>query len=101
MRAVAQTVVTGRPEFLRDATPRRARRDGWYAYAAALPIFKGARVAGAFLIVGDARDPFAALDERFLVALGQQMGAALESADLYERLAERMLQREDGAARAG
>jgi signal transduction histidine kinase len=97
--AVSQTVATQRPEFVRDDTPRRARREGWYAYAAALPIFKGASVAGAFLIVGDARDPFAALDDRFLVALGQQMGAALESADLYQRLAERSHELERLAAR--
>ncbi|UCF39710.1 MAG: GAF domain-containing sensor histidine kinase [Gemmatimonadota bacterium] len=98
-RAVSQTLVTGRPEFVRDDVPRRARRDGWYAYAAALPIFMGGNVAGALLIVGDARDPFAALDERFLVALGQQMGAALESADLYQRLAERSRELERLAAR--
>ena len=41
------------------------------------------------VIVGDARDPFAALDTRFLVALGQQVGGALESADLYRRLEAR------------
>jgi signal transduction histidine kinase len=46
-------------------------------------------VTGALVIVGDARDPFAALDEDFLVALGQQVGAALENADLYARLQAR------------
>jgi signal transduction histidine kinase len=70
-----------------------------YSYAAALPVLRGTDVVGAMLIVGDARDPFAALDDRFLVALGQQVGAALESADLYRRLAERTRELERLAAR--
>ena len=41
-------------------------------------------VAGVMLIVGDARDPFTALDIPFLRALGQQVGAALENADLNQ-----------------
>jgi signal transduction histidine kinase len=59
---------------------------GDFAYAAALPVAQGGDVRGAMLIVGDARDPFAALDESFLKALGQQVGAALENADLDRRL---------------
>jgi signal transduction histidine kinase len=51
------------------------------------------------VIVGDARDPFAALDTRFLVALGQQVGAALESADLYRSLEVRKSELERLAAR--
>ena len=58
-------------------------------YAAALPVFRGAEVAGVLVILGDARDPFTALDDRFLVALGQQVGAALENAELYRRLRAR------------
>jgi signal transduction histidine kinase len=46
-------------------------------------------VTAALLLVGDARDPFTALDETFLRALGSQIGAALEHADLYRRLAAR------------
>jgi signal transduction histidine kinase len=42
--------------------------------------------------VGDARDPFTALDDRFLLALGQQVGAALENADLYTRLHDRTVE---------
>jgi signal transduction histidine kinase len=57
-----------------------------YPYAAVLPLFRREQVIGALVIVGDARDPFTALDDRFLVALGQQVGAALENADLYARL---------------
>jgi signal transduction histidine kinase len=58
-------------------------------YAAALPVFRGADIAGVLVILGDARDPFTALDDRFLVALGQQVGAAIENAELYRRLRAR------------
>jgi signal transduction histidine kinase len=59
---------------------------GEFAYAAALPVMRRDEVRGAMIIVGDARDPFTALDEPFLIALGQQVGAALENADLDRRL---------------
>jgi signal transduction histidine kinase len=60
-----------------------------FPYAAVLPLFRREAVSGALVLVGDARDPFTALDDRFLVALGQQVGAALENADLYARLQAR------------
>ena len=44
---------------------------------------------GALVIVGQTRDPFTALGESFLVALGQQVGAALENAELYRRVEAR------------
>jgi signal transduction histidine kinase len=44
------------------------------------------------VLVGQARDPFTALDETFLLALGQQVGAALENADLYSRLQARTVE---------
>ncbi len=62
---------------------------GDFAYAAALPVVQREEVRGAMIIVGDARDPFTALDESFLIALGQQVGAALENADLDRRLRKR------------
>ena len=58
-------------------------------YAAALPVFRKDEVAGALLVVGRTRDPFTALDDRFLLALGQQVGAAIENAELTERLEQR------------
>jgi signal transduction histidine kinase len=64
-------------------------RDGGlpgHAFEAVLPVFRGTEVTGALVITGDARDPFAALDENYLVTLGQQVGAALENADLTRRL---------------
>ncbi len=47
------------------------------------------RVTAALVLAGEARDPFTALDEDFLRALGQQVGAALHSAALYRALEER------------
>jgi len=88
-RVLEQAVAAGRPKVTAEWTDPLALRESPYAYAALLPIFHGAAVTGALVIIGDARDPFAALDEDFLVALGQQVGAALENADLYERLQAR------------
>lgn len=63
-----------------------------YPYAAVLPLLRHDQAIGALVIVGEARDPFTALDDRFLVALGQQVGAALENADLYARLEARTVE---------
>jgi signal transduction histidine kinase len=57
-----------------------------------LPIFRGETIIAALVLVGDARDPFTALDDKFLLALGHQVGAALENADLYSRLESRTLE---------
>jgi len=92
--AIAQALRSGQPEL-----SQRSRGLPGYAYAAALPVLRGDDVTGVLLIVGDARDPFAALDSRFLVALGQQVGAALENADLDRRLAARTSDLERLAAR--
>ena len=72
-------------EVLERGRPSSAA-GGDFAYAAALPVVQREEVHGAMIIVGDARDPFTALDESFLIALGQQVGAALENADLDRRL---------------
>jgi signal transduction histidine kinase len=96
--AIDRAMSTGQPEVARQ---RAAATDGGprYAYAAALPVFRAETVSGALVIVGDARDPFAALDTGILVALGQQMGAALENADLDRRLEARTGDLERLAAR--
>ncbi|MGH7675380.1 MAG: GAF domain-containing sensor histidine kinase [Gemmatimonadales bacterium] len=96
-RAIAEAVAHGRPEIARQEGAGTGTRG--YHYAAALPVLQGAAVTGALLIVGDARDPFAALDTGFLVALGQHVGAALESAALYRRVEERRRELERLAAR--
>ncbi len=81
----------GRPAVVRDWNPwgaggASARR---FAFAAMIPVATAARPAAALLIVGDARDPFAALDDSFLLALGGQFGLALEGAELTEGLRQR------------
>lgn len=58
-------------------------------FTAVLPLGGGTPAAGALVIVGDASAPFAALDDGILVAVGEQIGAALENADLTRRLAAR------------
>ena len=91
LQAVADVVAEGRPRM----------EDGLagHTYGAVLPIFRGPAVSGALILVGDARDPFTALDDGFLVALGQQVGAALENADLYRRLEARRRELERLSAR--
>jgi len=63
-----------------------------YSYATVLPVLRDQEVIAALVLVGQARDPFTALDETFLLALGQQVGAALENADLYSRLQARTVE---------
>jgi signal transduction histidine kinase len=41
------------------------------------------------VVAGDTRDPFAALDDSFLVSLGTQLGSALDAAELVARLQDR------------
>jgi len=76
-----------------------AAADDAHAFTAALPVFRGERLAEALVVVGRARNPFAALDEEFLVALGHQVGAALANAELHEGLERRKAELERLAAR--
>lgn len=57
-------------------------------FTAVLPL-GGAGPQAVLLIVGDAASPFAALDDSILVAIGEQIGAALDSAELTRRLESR------------
>ncbi len=82
---LARALASGLPQVSGDWNDRSAAGAA-YPYAAVLPLLRHEAVIGALVLVGDARDPFTALDDRFLVALGQQVGAALENADLYRRL---------------
>lgn len=83
---IDEAVESHRPAVIRDG----ARSEpGAHGYVAALPVLQDARVLAVMVMVGQARDPFAALDDRFLTALGQQVGAALENAALYRRLERR------------
>jgi signal transduction histidine kinase len=60
-----------------------------YGYTAALPVLGDDGVLGALVVVGEARDPFTVLDNRFLLAFGQQVGAALANEELHQDLQER------------
>ncbi|MEO6443602.1 MAG: histidine kinase [Gemmatimonadaceae bacterium] len=60
-----------------------------FSYAAALPIPRATEGTAALVLVGDARNPFTALDDDFLVALGQQIGSALDGSELTRRLRAR------------
>jgi len=86
---LGRAIATGLPQVTDQWKDRAA---GAYPYAAVLPLLRSHSVIGALVLVGDARDPFTALDDRFLVALGQQVGAALENADLYRRLEARTVE---------
>ncbi len=97
-KAISGAIETREPNIQRTVSETN-NKGRTFAYAAALPITEEANTRGAMVIVGDARDPFAALDREFLAALGQQVGAALGSADLYKRLADRKIELERLATR--
>jgi signal transduction histidine kinase len=82
-RAALRAIRERRPALVDAAALRRHR------YTAALPVLDGDEARGALVVVSDVRDPFAALDESFLVAVGHQVGAALAHDDLTRRLATR------------
>ena len=88
---LARAIGTGRPQFTGEWSSGLLG-DSPYAYAAVLPIFRREAVIGTLVLVGHARDPFTALDDKFLLALGHQVGAALENADLYSRLETRTVE---------
>ncbi|MBI2795268.1 MAG: sensor histidine kinase [Gemmatimonadetes bacterium] len=103
---VTQAITRGEPSVgAAWHAPGPGRGGRAFDFVAVLPVFLEARVTRALVVVGDARDPFAALDTGFLVALGQQVGAALRNAELYraltartgdlERLSRRMVQQHE------
>jgi len=96
--ALLRLEVAGLPAALPGASIAEIS-DGGHAFTAALPVFRGDRLAEALIVVGNARNPFAALDEQFLVALGHQVGAALANAELHEGLERRKAELERLAAR--
>lgn len=82
---------SGRPQV---ADTQRAQ-----PFVAALPVSAGDRLVGALVMVGEVRNPFTALDDAFLLALGQQVGAALEQDALDRQLAARTAALEQLSAR--
>ena len=89
---LARALESGRPQFTGEWSAAGSHGGSPYAYAAVLPIFRAEAVIGTLVLVGHARDPFTALDDKFLLALGHQVGAALENADLYSRLETRTVE---------
>lgn len=84
---------TGRPQVTeRGELIQRGKARDPLAYIAVLPVFTGPDPSGALVLTGDARDPFTALDDDFLQALGRQVGAALANAELHERLQARSVE---------
>ncbi|HEU5169786.1 MAG TPA: GAF domain-containing sensor histidine kinase [Gemmatimonadales bacterium] len=96
---VAEAIATGRPQLTAEWPDPAPSGAASHPYAAVLPVLSGSTATGALVIVGVARDPFAALDEDFLVALGRQVGGALENAGLYQRLQARTAELERLSAR--
>ncbi len=90
-RAVERVRSTRVPEVARQSDEDGPLPRSGHPYVAALPVLRGEDVAGALVVVGEARDPFTALDTPFLVAFGHQVGAALENEDLYRSLAARTM----------
>ncbi len=81
---IAEAVRHGRSV---SAAPRAAR--GGERFVAALPIYRESSVTHVLVLTGDVRDPFSALDEEFLRALGRQVGSALQQAELTSQLEQR------------
>ena len=88
-RAVAEVRRSGQPAVIQGKGEEGERAPWAHPYTAALPILRGDAVAGALVVVGESRDPFTALDTPFLLAFGQQVGAALENDELYRSLEDR------------
>ena len=91
--ALQAAMSTGRPQVTNHGKLIQGKnREDSIAYVAVLPVFTGTEASGALVLTGDARDPFTALDDDFLQALGRQVGAALANADLHERLQARTVE---------
>jgi signal transduction histidine kinase len=80
---------TGRPVILSECEVGSGSTTIWLPFAGLVPVIGTGAPTGVAVLVGASRAPFTALDEDFLLALGQQFGAALESADLDRRLKDR------------
>ncbi len=77
-------------DVIRSGTPAVVSGGhGFHTYTAALPVLSDDAVVGALVVVGEARDPFTVLDNRFLLAFGQQVGAALANEELHASLGAR------------
>ncbi len=84
-----QSVVGALSRMRLTHRPQVVTAPGDQPFIAALPVSVGNRFVGALVMSGDVRNPFTALDDDFLLALGQQVGAALEQSTLDRQLAAR------------
>ena len=98
-RSARDVVRTGIPSVVRGAREEGSSTGGFHAYTAALPVLGDEDVMGALVVVGEARDPFTVLDNRFLLAFGQQVGAALANEELHRSLGARTAELERLQAR--
>ena len=73
----------------RSASAAIPPRSGDERFIAALPIYRDTTISHVLILTGAVRDPFSALDEDFLRALGRQVGSALQQAELTSQLEER------------
>lgn len=85
-RAIDDAMATRRPVVRPDWVAPDGRTHG---YTAILPLACRVALPQALVVAGDTRDPFAALDDSFLVSLGTQLGSALDAGELVARLQER------------
>lgn len=85
----------GRPRLEGHAAPT----GGEPPFTAILPLGRHGGTPVVLAIVGDLAAPFAALDDSILTAVGEQIGLALERADLTARLAVRSAELEELSTR--
>ena len=100
-RSAKSVCHSGTPLVGSDAPRGGSDSRSYHPYTAGLPVLGDEEVVGALVVVGEARDPFTVLDNQFLLAFGQQVGAALSNEELQssleartvelERLQERMI----------
>jgi hypothetical protein len=88
-RSADMVCASGMPRVVSGSPGEAGAGGSPHAYTAALPVLADDEVVGALVVVGEARDPFTVLDNRFLLAFGQQVGAALANEELHSSLAAR------------
>lgn len=89
---LSEVAVSNRPIVRTEAHRDGAGSDGPTVYRAALPIPRDTADRQVLVVVGEGRHPFTALDDSVLVALGRQLGSALDSAELNARLSARTVE---------
>jgi two-component system sensor histidine kinase UhpB len=81
---VDTALASGQPSLRGEVRPN----PGVPPFTAVLPV-RGGPEPAALIVTGEVAAPFTALDDGILIAVGEQIGAALEAVDLTQRLAAR------------